>query len=463
MSGVVAGVVGLNLLILAVGYCALAASLAGLSVAEWASYAGVALLTGAGLLGVTLFVAAILGATTGPLALAITAALAGAVGLALRASRRARTWLAAPRSGARHRDVAVWEPAVATAACFGVVTVCVVALVGGFRSSPWLDDAWGIWLPKGLALAEHGLDERLFVPNGDYVFFEVPDYPLWWSALSGLDVRLAGGLDLRAMNAQLALLTVAFVAASARLLWGLVRPWLLWAGLLLLVASPELLRHTQSGMADLPLAIYLSLCLLAAAAWLASGRGFYLPLVFVFAATALATKTEGLPQLLLFLAVVSALAVRTRPRRLAALWAATAAAFLTFVPWLAWRAANGIEGRVPLSDALDPGYLADRTARIGRATEALTSHLAEPTEWLVVIPLALALSVAAAVRTRSAAWLAPALVVMAGFGFWTWAYWADGDEIGFVLGTSSYRVVDALVLSAGLAVPVLAERLLSRP
>jgi hypothetical protein len=461
VTSLVAGVAALNLVLLAAGYAVLAASLAGRSVAEWPSYAGVALLVGAGLVGVALFVGAVLGATTGPFALAVAAALVGVLGLAVRSSRRARTWLAAPRLGARPRDTALWETAAATAACFGVATVSVFAVVGGFRSSPWLDDAWGIWLPKGLALAERGLDGRLFVPNGDYVFFEVPDYPLWWSALTALDVRFASGLDLRAMNAQLALLTVAFVAAAARLLWGHVRPWLLWTGLLLLVASPELLRHTQSGMADLPLAIFLALFLLAAAGWLATGSGFHLLLAFAFGATALATKTEGLPQLLVFLAVLSGLAVRARPRRVAVLWGATAAALATFAPWLVWRAANGIEGRVPLSDAFDVGYLADRTARIGPATEALAHHLADPTEWVLVVPLAVVLSVAAAVRTRTTAWLAPALVVVAGFAFWTWAYWADGDEIRFLLATSSYRVIDALTLSAALAVPLLAERLLT--
>lgn len=459
MTGLVAAVVGVNLGLAVAGYCVLAPSLRGRSPAEWASYGGVALLVGAGLVGVAVFAAAVLGATTGPVTFAAAAALVAGVGLAASRSARARTWLAAPRPGDRPRDVAAWESAIATAARFGVVVVAAFALVGSFRASPWLDDAWGIWLPKGLALLEHGLDVRLFVPNGDYVFFEVPDYPLWWSALTGLDVRLAGGLDVRAMNAQLALLTVAFVAAAARLLWGFVRPWLLWSGLLLLIASPELLRHTQSGMADLPLAIYLSLCLLCSAGWLVSGRAFFLVLVFAFGATALATKTEAVPQLLLYLAVVSTLALR-QPQRLPALWGAAGCALATFVPWLAWRVVHGIDARVPLSDAVDPGHLGDRAGRVGKAADALANHLVDPTQWLLLVPLALVLSVAAAARTRNLAWLTPAFVVAAGFGFWTWAYWADRDEIDFVLATSSYRVVDALVLSAGLAVPVLAERVL---
>jgi hypothetical protein len=459
VTGLVAAVVGVNVALTAAGYFVLEPALKGRSRSEWASYAGVALLVGAGLVGVIVFGAAVVGATTGPITFAVAAVLVSAAGLGASKSARARTWLEAPRPGARPRDVAVWESAVATAACFGVVVVCAFAVVGAFRASPWLDDAWGIWLPKGLALVEHGLDERLFVPNGEYVFFEVPDYPLWWAALTGLDVRLAGDLDVRAMNAQVALLTVAFVAAAARLLWGFVRPWLLWTGLLLIVASPELLRHTQSGMADLPLAIYVSLALLCAAGWLASRRGFYLLLVFAFGATALAVKTEAVPQLLLYLAVLSLLGVR-RPQRLPALWGAAGCAIATFVPWLAWRVVNGIDARVPLSDAVDPGHLGDRAERVGSAAETLARHLADPTEWLIIVPLALVLSIAAAARTRDVAWLGPALILVAGFAFWTWAYWADRDEIDFVLATSSYRVIDALVLSAGLAVPILAEKLL---
>jgi len=462
VTGLVAAIVGVNAVLTAAGYFVLEPALKGHSRSEWASYAGVALLVGAGLVGVVVFGAAVVGATTGPVTFAVAAVLVSVAGLAASKIARTRTWLEAPRPGVRPRDVAVWESVVATAACLGVVVVCAFAVVGAVRASPGGDDAGGVWVPKGLARVEHRRDERRFVPNGDYVFFEVPDYPLWWAALAGLDVRLAGGLDVRAMNAQLALLSVAFVAAAARLLWGFVRPWLLWSGLLLLIASPELLRHTQSGMADLPLAIYLSLSLLCAAGWLASGRGFYLLLVFAFGATALAVKTEAVPQLLLYFAVVSALAAR-RPQRLTPLWAAAGCAIATFVPWLAWRVVNGVDARVPLSDAVDPGYLGDRAGRVGSAMEALARHLTDPTEWLVVVPLVLVLSIATAVRTRNVAWLGPALILVAGVAFWTWAYWADRDEIDFVLATSSYRVIDALVLSAGLAVPVLAERLLTPP
>ena len=90
-----------------------------------------------------------------------------------------------------------------TGAAFGVVAgVCAVGVVGGFRSSPWLDDAWGIWLPKGLALWHHGLDDRLFAPSGEYVTFGVPDYPLWWSVVTSLDVQAVGSTDVRVTTAR---------------------------------------------------------------------------------------------------------------------------------------------------------------------------------------------------------------------------------------------------------------------
>jgi hypothetical protein len=457
--GLVAGVLTVNAVLLAAGYCLLSPALTGQSVRIWASYAGVALLAGVALVALAVFIAASLGATSGPATFAGAAALLAAAGLAAgRIFGRRRP--APPRAGRRPGS----PPAilVSTAAAVCVAVVSAFTLVGGFRSSPWLDDAWGIWLPKGIALGEHGLDERLFVPNGEYVFFEVPDYPLWWSALTAFDVRLVGDVDVRAMNAQLALLAVAFLAAVARLLWGFVRPWLLWPALLMLTVSPEFLRQTQGGLADLPLAIYLALLSLCAALWLGTGSRFHLALAFPFASAALAIKTEGLPELIVLLVVLTLVALGPARARLPALLAVVGAALATHVPWLAWRAANGIEGRVSLTAALSPGHLFDRTERLGPSAEALAGHLFDPTEWLVIVPLALALALAGALRERRAAWLAVPAALAAGFVFWLWAYWADRDEINFVLATSAYRVVDPLVLGAAVFVPLLAERLLAR-
>jgi len=150
------------------------------------------------------------------------------------------------------------------------------------------------------------------------------------------------------------------------------------------------------------------------------------------------------------------------PRRRAGLWLAGAAAATTALPWLAWRAAHDIGGRIALGDGLDPGFLADRADRLGAGTEGLLSGLLDPTEWLLLVPLAVVLALAGFARERRVAWLALPSLLAAGFAFLAWAYWADRDEIDYLVSTSAYRVVDPLVLTAAVAVPLLAERLLSR-
>jgi hypothetical protein len=446
----VPGVVLVNALLLAVGYALLAPFLRGRGASVVASYAGVALLVGAGLVGVTLFLVTIAGAAASPVALLLVSAVLGAIGIAT-------AFLVKPQPV---REVA---PApvglVATAAAYGVAALSALALVGGFRSSPWLDDAWGIWLPKGVVLARDGLDTRVFAPNGTYLHFDVLDYPLWWSVLTGLDVRFVGSIDVRVMDAQLAILAVAFLAAAARLLSGTIRPWLLWPSLLLVAASPDFFRHAQGGMADLPLAVYVGLFAVACVAWLATGERLHLLLAFVGAATALALKSEGAPQVLLVLGVATGLGAIYARRRVPALIAVTAAAAATLVPWLVWRADHGIHDRLPLSDALDPTYLADRAGRIGPSASGVAERLLDPTNWLLLVPLAVALGLVGFVRERKAFWLAAPIVVGIGFVFWVWVYWASRDEVHFLVRTSAYRVVDALVLISALAVPLEAELL----
>jgi hypothetical protein len=458
--GLVPGMLALNVLFLAAGYCVLAAPLAGLPARVWASYAGLALLLGAALAGVGTFLATIAGATARPATLAAVLALVAAAGLALRSWPRGRTALAAPPAPARGPS-SEGARLVALAAGYAVVVVCALALVGGFRSSPWLDDVWGIWLPKGVALAEVGLDLRLFAPNSVYVPFEVLDYPLWWSILLALDMRFVGEIDLRAADAQLAILFVSFVAAAARLLWGHVRPLLLTCGLLLLAASPELLRHVQGGIADLPLAIYLALFALALAGWVAQRRAFWLLVAGVSGAAAVSIKSEGLPQLLVVAALIAIVAAALDVRALPGLGIATGAAVLTAVPWLVWRSAHDVPGSVSVADALDPGYLVDRAERVGPTARSLATELLHP-HWLLAVPLVLVLGAAAARGLRRPVALAPALLVAVLYGFWVWAYWAESEDVDYLLTTSAYRVVDTAVLVAWLAVPLLAEALLSQ-
>jgi len=445
--GLVAGVVALNAVFVGVGYALL---LPVLPASATASYAGVALLVGGAATGVGVFIAAIAGLRVGLLSLLGVALLLTAGGIAV-TFIRGRTAEQAPSA---RLDTG---GAVALA---GLVCVMTLALVGGFRSSPWLDDSWGIWLPKGIALSAHALDERLFAPNGTYVFFEVPDYPLWWSTVAALGVRFVGNVDARVLDAQLGILVAAFAATVARLLWGRVRPWVLLWTLVLVVGSPELLRQTQSGGADVPLGIFVACFGLGAALWLACGDRVALVVTAACGAGAIATKTEGAPEVALVLAVaLGAGAMLARPR-VPALAAAGAVAFATAVPWWAWRAAHDIPSRVPLRDALDPAFLADRTGRLGESVATLGGHLLDPTEWLLLVPLLLVVSVLGWRRSRQAVWLVPAGVVALGYAFLAWAYWAAQEDLDYLLGTSAYRTVTPLALLAGVLVAPLVELLL---
>lgn len=419
----VAGVLAVNAAFLAVGYALLGPQ------RRRASWAGVALLVGAGSVGTLVFFATIAGLRAGLLVAGVTAAAAAVGGVVF--------WRRTPSARRVPSPARQLDPL--TAAAFGLVAaICLLGVVGGFRSAPWLDDVWGIWLPKGLALWHHGLDERLFAPNGDYVTFGVPDYPLWWSAITSLDVQAVGGLDVRVVCAQLALLTVAFVGAVARLLWDCVRPPVLAGSLLLLVLSPELWRHVQGGLADLPLAIYLALAVVAGARWLQTREPFLLALGGFSLAVALQIKTEALVEVAA-LVLVGALFVR----RL--LWSAPA--LLAALPWLAWRWAHDVPGRAELD--------LSRVERLPDAARAVGEHLFDPTEWLVLVPLAIVLALAA--RQPKVLLVPGALlaVVLA-------AYWIDRDQIDFVLATSSYRVIDPVVLSAAVLIPLLAESFLQQ-
>ena len=432
------GVALLNALFLALGYALLAAL--GARPRWWD--AGVALLLGAGVAGTGVFLAVILGARANLLALGVVSILVLAAAAAIRRLRLP------PHPAPRRADA----PSLVGGSALGAVGA--LALVGGFRSAPWLSDAWGIWLPKGVALLHRGLDERLFAPSTVYVPFEVLDYPLWWSVLAGLDVRAVGEVDVRALNAQLGLLAVGHLAALARLLWDAARPWLVTAGVALVALSPEFFRQAQGGPADLPLACFVSLAALAGALWILDGLPLHLGLAAVFAAVAVQVKTEGLAEIAILLAVGLVVARRRVP-----LAVAGGAALATGLPWLLWQRAHDVPARTPLGDAFDPGYLAGRADRVPDSVLEVLERLVDPTDWLVVVPLFVALSVALA-WCGNLGWLAPLAASLLTAAFLVWAYWANRDELGFLLATSAYRVVDPLVLTAAAFVPLLGERLL---
>jgi hypothetical protein len=141
-----------------------------------------------------------------------------------------------------------------------------------------------------------------------------------------------------------------------------------------------------------------------------------------------------------------------------ALLPAVGAAFATILPWWAWRGAHDVPERIPLRDLLDPSYLADRAGRVGDSADTLAGHMLSPGQWLLLVPLLFAGCLLLAGHTRAA--LAPAAAVLLGWAFLVWVYWAARDDLGYLLGTSSYRTVDPFVLVAGVFLPAVLELLL---
>jgi hypothetical protein len=456
----IGGVVWLNLVFIVVGYCALLAFLRGRPVATWATFAGVALLVGAGLTGIVLSGLAVAGSAISLPVFGTTAAVLAIAGLGVGthpSMSRADIRFQAPAA----RTGSVVESCIAAVAAGAIVAVCCLVVVAGFRASPWLDDAWTFWLPKGVELSRSGLDERVFLPNTDFASFTNPHYPLWWSIVGGLDVAAVGRIDLRALDAQLAVLYIAFAAAATRLLWGRVRPAILLPAMLLAAAAPELVAQTESGGADVPLAIYVATAVMAAALWLQRREPLFLALAFVFVGTALNTKDEATGLVVVLLLVAGCFAWVQSPRRFALLLGAVAAAFATVAPWFVWIGLHGVGSEAVGTEAFNPAHLWEQRARLGPAAHAVAHQMLQPRGWFLAVPLLIVTSIALAIRERRGAWLAPPVMVAAGTALLVWIYWAGSIEVTYWLDTSAYRVVDSVALAAAVALPLVAERLLS--
>ena len=178
--------------------------------------------------------------------------------------------------------------------------------------------------------------------------------------------------------------------------------------------------------------------MLAGARWLQTREPFLLALAGLALAVALQIKTEALVEVAA-LVVVGALFAR----RL--LWLGLA--LLAALPWLAWRWLHDVPSRAELD--------LTRVERVPDAARAVAEHLFDPTEWLVLVPLAILLAL---VARKPKALLAPGALLAVVLV----AYWIDRDEIGYVLATSAYRVIDPVVLSAAVLIPLLAESFLQQ-
>ncbi len=461
---VVLGLLGLNVVLVGVGFSVMAGLLESASLRIWLSYLPLALLVGAALCGVLLEFLVLIGFHANLLTFGGLAICLCGVGLVLKQRLPAAMKRAAALPGLpRPRSAGLVEQGIATACCCALVVGCVLVILGGVRTAPWLDDSWTFWIPKGLVLGDLGLDPHMFTPSTHYLPLTHRSYPLMWSLMTDLAIRFVGNVDLRAVTGELAIITVAFVGSVARLLTGFVRPALLWLSLTLLILSPEIAHQTQGGGADLVLGTYLALFVICAFGWIRLRHPAALVLVAVFGGAALATKVEAAPEFAICGVVLMGLAWRLRRESLRALMLAVAAAVLSWVPWFAWAELRA--GREPTADygsslTLSLSHGIHAVGRVGPTLNALIGQMS-PAHWLLIVPTTLLLMILVAVKERRVEWLAPVVILGLMFLFLVSIYWLDSQPLRAGLASTVYRVFVPLTLIALVGLPVAADRALA--
>jgi hypothetical protein len=406
----IAGLVALNLLLVASGVAVLFA------IAGWENWSALIRLSGlAYMLGVAangaLWVWELVLAVPFGLATALVdAALIAGAGILVggQAGRRLPPW-------PRHVRLPAVSP---VAAVFGALTV--VYLEAMFRAARlgglYEFDAWAFWVPKAKAIYYFGGLDRQF-------FRELinQSYPPLVPALQAVSFHFMGAVDPVTVHLQFWLLFAGFVAAVAGILSPRVRPAFLWPPLLLLVVAPHVGDHAPQATADFVLDELFVLGALLLALWLVDRTNAQLAAVTLLFAGAMLTKREG--YLYVASAILAAILVTWRDRRFAwpRLFVVGIVAVAATVPWRILLAVRHLGGGGP--EAGGTGLF----SHFDRAWPSLRLALSTIFDfhiWLVAVPLLLlAVAAAFAAGARRLPAYTSLLVGFAVIGF-TWATWA---------------------------------------
>jgi hypothetical protein len=259
--------------------------------------------------------------------------------------------------------------ATAATLAFGVLQAF---RLGGIDTLDFLK-AWGL---KGVAVAlDHSLDfSHLSGPN---LF-----YPLELSNVNGAVLLVLGHVNDAVLRLPGALYGVALVVSMWWLLRLVLPPTPAAAAICLTVMTPEFLSSMTGGLADLALAAYVTLCVLAAYLWLLDGGAGWASLSGFAAGAAAWTKLEGALTCLTVLAAVLVVRRALRTPGLSA-WIVWFALFT--IPWQIFQRIHGIPANRSHFKTiyLHPFWIIDHVART----------LAETLHWGLFWPLCLCLIV----------------------------------------------------------------------
>lgn len=257
-------------------------------------------------------------------------------------------------------------------ACLGLAAAAVgFGMIEAFRLGPIdtvdFQKAWGL---KAVAVAhDHSMDfSHITSPN---LF-----YPLEYSNVNAAVLLALGHLNDSVLRLPAALFGLALPLAIWPLLRLLLSPAAAAAALALAVSAPEFTRQMTSGLADVAVAGYVTLCVLAAYLWLRGGTADWAALSGFAAGAAAWTKLEGGPTCLVVLAAVMVVRRAIRSPGIGS-WLAWFGVF--FLPWQVFQRLHGIPpNRAHFKSLhLDPIWIVHH----------VTSTLAETVHWGVFWPL----------------------------------------------------------------------------
>ncbi len=407
----IAGLGGLNLLVLLVG----SAGLWGFgAVRRWTDFvrlAGVAYLLGLAACMVTLTLQLVVGVPIVAATGLLTLVGLGAGGLVLGWRRRVGT-PARRQSSLLPRLTLLGAMSVAGVAAY---------YAGLFRAArlqstlgEW--DGWWFWVPKAKAIYYFGdLDPDLLV------FLANQSYPPGLPAFHALAFHAMGSPDDVTLHLQYWIYAVGFTAALAGLLATRVRQNILLPLLLPLLLTPSFVNRSTTTYADLPLGYLVAVAAVLVYLWLHERRGWQLVVATVLLSGAAVTKREGL--LLAACVVLAGLAASWSTRRSA--WPRLLASGLVVsalaVPWVLWRVGQGLHGDAPSAGPLG-GF--DDSERAWPTVRLVVATLVDNEFWLLVPAVALvATALVLAVRAWSGAIYTLTFTCLAA-AVSTWAIWS---------------------------------------
>jgi len=322
---------GLYLVLLfAVGF-ALLSTIAGASNRHWAFLLGASFAGGMSILSLILFIASLLGSVPGRMILIATGLVTAGCLILLKSKRRLC------RIQRRER----WAAGTISDRMIGLIAIVLLlsALVNVAATSltPGLADvdAYAIWMFKAKVLAAQPLRPipySLLLPAFSYSH---QDYPLSMPLIVAGMYAAVGGVDEQLGKACL----LPTFAAAGLVLYAALRDRLSRskAGLLtgVFLGSGVMVQHAGMAVAEMPLVLQHSICLIFLLRWLQAYRPADLIGCASFAAFAAFTKNEGLA--LLPLVGLAALSGAIRLRLVKQWVIAAAIALILLLPWLVYR------------------------------------------------------------------------------------------------------------------------------